>query len=67
MLVTSMERKNGIEADTLAGYPQNCAGRGAKDGVALIDCSVSKVLYRALGESRQGVSGWNASQQLRQL
>lgn len=50
VLVTSMERKNGIEQDTLAGYPQTVRDVAQEDGVALIDLhSVSKVLYRALG------------------
>jgi len=50
MLVTSMERKNGIERDTLDGYPQTVRDVAKEDGVALIDLhSMSKVFYRALG------------------
>lgn len=50
VLVTSMERKNGIEQDTLAGYPQTVRDVAKEDGVALIDLhATSKVFYRALG------------------
>jgi len=50
VLVTSMERKNGIEQDTLAGYPQTVREVAREDGVALIDLhAMSKVFYRALG------------------
>lgn len=50
VLVTSMERKNGIEQDTLAGYPQTVRDVAQEDGVALIDLhATSKVFYRALG------------------
>lgn len=50
VLVTSMERKNGIEQDTLAGYPQTVRDVAKEDGVALIDLhTMSKVFYRALG------------------
>lgn len=50
VLVTSMERKNGIEQDTLAGYPQTVQDVAKEDGVALIDLhAMSKVFYRALG------------------
>ncbi len=50
VLVTSMERKNGIERDTLAGYPQTVRDVAKEDGVVLIDLhAMSKVLYRALG------------------
>jgi lysophospholipase L1-like esterase len=50
VLVTSMERKNGIEQDTLAGYPQTVRDVAQEDGVALIDLhAASKVFYRALG------------------
>jgi lysophospholipase L1-like esterase len=50
VLITSMERKNGIEQDTLAGYPDAVRAVAQEDGVALIDLhSASKVLYRALG------------------
>jgi lysophospholipase L1-like esterase len=50
VLVTSMERKAGIEHDTLAGYPNAVREVATEDGVALIDLhTTSKVLYRALG------------------
>ena len=50
VLVTSMERKGGIERDTLAGYPQAVRDVAKEDGVALIDLhAMSKVFYRALG------------------
>jgi lysophospholipase L1-like esterase len=50
VLVTSMERKNGIEQDTLAGYPQTVRDVAREAGVALIDLhAMSKVFYRALG------------------
>jgi lysophospholipase L1-like esterase len=50
VLVTSMERKNGIDHDTLADYPQTVRDVAKEDGVALIDLqAMSKVLYRALG------------------
>jgi lysophospholipase L1-like esterase len=50
VLVTSMERKNGIEQDTLAGYPQTVRDVAKEEGVALIDLhAMSKEFYRALG------------------
>ncbi|MGC3959507.1 MAG: rhamnogalacturonan acetylesterase [Verrucomicrobiota bacterium] len=50
VLVTSMERKAGVERDTLAGYPQTVRDVSKEDGVALIDLhATSKVFYRALG------------------
>lgn len=50
VLVTSMERKAGVERDTLAGYPETVREVAQEDGVALIDLHrMSKVLYRALG------------------
>jgi lysophospholipase L1-like esterase len=50
VLVTSMERKAGIEHDTLAGYPNAVREVAKEDNVALIDLhAMSKVLYRALG------------------
>jgi lysophospholipase L1-like esterase len=51
VLVTSMERKAGIDADTLAGYPQTVRDVAREKRVALIDLhATSKVLYRALGD-----------------
>jgi len=50
VLVTSMERKGGIEQDTLGGYPDAAREVAQVEGVALIDLhTMSKVLYRALG------------------
>lgn len=50
VLVTSMERKGGLERDTLDGYPDTVRAVAKKDGVALIDLhAMSKVFYRALG------------------
>jgi lysophospholipase L1-like esterase len=50
VLVTSMERKAGIEHDTLDGYPNAVREVAKEDSVALIDLhAMSKVLYRALG------------------
>lgn len=50
VLVTSMERKTGVERDTLAGYPDTVREVAKEDGVALIDLhATSKVFYRALG------------------
>ena len=50
VLVTSMERKSGVERDTLEGYPQTVRDVAKEEGVALIDLhAMSKILYRALG------------------
>jgi lysophospholipase L1-like esterase len=50
VLVTSMERKNGIEHDTLAGYPQTVRDVAKEEKCALIDLhAMSKVFYKALG------------------
>jgi lysophospholipase L1-like esterase len=50
VLVTSMERKNGIEHDTLAGYPQTVRDVAKEENCALIDLhAMSKVFYKALG------------------
>jgi lysophospholipase L1-like esterase len=52
VLVTSMERKNGIENDTLAGYPEAVRQVAAKNNTALIDLhKMSKKLYMALGSN----------------
>jgi len=51
VLVTSMERKSGIERDTLALYPQTVRDVAEEDNVALIDLhAASKVFYKALGQ-----------------
>jgi hypothetical protein len=45
-----MERKGGLEHDTLEGYPDAVREIAKEDGVALIDLhAMSKVFYRALG------------------
>jgi lysophospholipase L1-like esterase len=50
VLVTSMERKNGVEQNTLMGYPQAVRDVAAAEHCALIDLNAtSKVFYRALG------------------
>jgi lysophospholipase L1-like esterase len=50
VLVTSMERKNGINGPTLAGYPDAVRTVAREENVALIDLNtVSVKLYRALG------------------
>ena len=49
VLVTSMERKGGVERDTLEGYPNAVREVAKEDDVALIDLhAMSKVFYRAL-------------------
>jgi lysophospholipase L1-like esterase len=50
VLVTSMERKAGVERDTLADYPAAVRAVAKEKGVVLIDLhAMSKVFYRALG------------------
>jgi lysophospholipase L1-like esterase len=50
VLVTSMERKAGIERDTLAGYPDAVREVAKEEGAALIDLhAMSRVLYKSLG------------------
>ena len=50
VLVTSMERKAGVEHDTLGDYPKTVRDVAREQNVALIDLhAMSKVLYRALG------------------
>jgi hypothetical protein len=47
-----MERKNGIDRDTLAGYPNAVCSVAAKLDAPLIDLhATSKRLYRALGDN----------------
>ncbi|HEV2692462.1 MAG TPA: rhamnogalacturonan acetylesterase [Verrucomicrobiae bacterium] len=51
VLVTSMERKTGVEHDTLAGYPQTVRDIAKEENVALIDLNaMSRVFYQALGD-----------------
>ena len=50
VLVTSMERKGGVEQDTLMGYPQTVRDVAKEENCALIDLNaMSRVFYRALG------------------
>ena len=50
VLMTSMERKAGVEQDTLAGYPQTVRDVALEDNCAMIDLNaMSKVFYKALG------------------
>ena len=50
VLITSMERKAGVNAPTLAGYPDAVRAVAKEDNVALIDLqALSVVFYRALG------------------
>lgn len=50
VLVTSMERKAGVEAPTLAGYPDAVREIAKEENCALIDLNVmSLVFYKALG------------------
>jgi lysophospholipase L1-like esterase len=50
VLVTSMERKAGVEHDTLAGYPDAVREVAQEENCALIDLNaMSRIFYRALG------------------
>ncbi|HET7626662.1 MAG TPA: rhamnogalacturonan acetylesterase [Verrucomicrobiae bacterium] len=50
ILVTSMERKAGVEHDTLAGYPDAVREVAKEENAALIDLNaMSKILYKSLG------------------
>jgi len=50
VLVTSMERKAGVNNNTLAGYPDAMRAAAREDNTTLIDLNaMSKVLYQALG------------------
>jgi lysophospholipase L1-like esterase len=52
ILVTSMERKNGVDKDTLGDYPEAVLQTAKEENVALIDLhAMSKVFYKALGEN----------------
>jgi lysophospholipase L1-like esterase len=52
VLVTSMERKGGVEHDTLAGYPDAVRAVAREEKCALIDLNqMSRVLYKALGDN----------------
>lgn len=51
VLVTSMERKAGVERDTLAGYPAAVREVAKEEHCALIDLNMmSRVFYKALGD-----------------
>lgn len=51
VLVTSMERKGGVEKDTLAGYPDTVRRVAEQEKTALIDLhAMSRQLYVALGK-----------------
>ena len=53
VLLTSMERKGGVERDTLADYPKTVREVAQEQKVALIDLhAMSRTLYRALGPVR---------------
>ena len=50
VLVTSMERKAGVDHDTLAGYPEAVRAVAQEEHAALIDLNaMSKIFYHALG------------------
>ena len=50
VLITSMERKGGVDRDTLGDYPKTVRDVAREKSVALIDLhAMSKVFYRALG------------------
>jgi hypothetical protein len=50
VLITSMERKSGVERDTLAGYPQTVRDVAEEEHCALIDLhAMSRIFYQALG------------------
>ena len=50
VLVTSMERKNGVDRDTLAGYPDAVREVAKTENCALIDLNaMSLIFYKALG------------------
>jgi lysophospholipase L1-like esterase len=52
VLITSMERKAGVEKDTLGDYPETVRQVAKEENVALIDLhAMSKVLYTAFGEN----------------
>lgn len=52
VLITSMERKAGLNGETLAGYPDAVRKVARDEGVALIDLNAASVkLYRGLDEN----------------
>ena len=51
VLITSMERKTGVEHDTLAGYPDAVREVAKSENCALIDLhAMSRIFYKALGD-----------------
>jgi lysophospholipase L1-like esterase len=55
VLVTSMERKSGVDRNTLGKYPDTVREVAQEDGVALIDLrEMSVKFYRALGADLDG-------------
>lgn len=53
VLLTSMERKGGVNRETLGDYPRTVRDVAQTEGVALIDLqAMSRTLYRALGPER---------------
>jgi len=51
VLVTSMERKGGVENDTLAGYPDAVRAVAKSENCALIDLNaMSRIFYKAIGD-----------------
>jgi lysophospholipase L1-like esterase len=51
VLVTSMERKGGVEHDTLEGYPAAVLEVAASEKCAVIDLhAMSRIFYKALGD-----------------
>jgi len=52
VLITSMERKSGVNRDTLGDYPETVRQVAKEENTALIDLhTMSKVLYKAFGEN----------------
>lgn len=52
VLVTSMERKSGVNKDTLAGYPDTVIRVATAEKATLIDLhAMSRLLYAGLGEN----------------
>ncbi len=50
VLITSMERKNGVEQDTLGDYPAAVCQVALEENVTLIDLhAMSRIFYKALG------------------
>jgi lysophospholipase L1-like esterase len=53
VLITSMERKTGVEHDTLGDYPATVREVAKEENVALIDLhAMSRIFYQALGPEK---------------